>query len=417
MYRSSYEGEPKQHFTCRQVAMKTMPHQVWKTMNKKDMRQFATAVFFLFATIGPLTMLMESAIIQGSWIHLAIMTLLSGSFSASIILFMGRPMRLIASILIYITVILTLAFTKPEFMEPDVPTIDAKSDIPFSLTKEQLKDIENKRTMFGLVSVVCISLGYGLFVRSLGKENKRRADIEAEVKLAQAIHESLLPRSPLVTSWCEIAGMSIPATQIGGDFFDIITISKTKILVVIADASGHGTGAGILSAMTKSGIIQELRHTQSPAELLKNVNATIHGVTKKNMFVTCAAALFDRETMMVSMVTAGHPPILRYVLVTNTVEEFRMHNLGLGISPTAEFESRTIPFHSNDIFCFITDGLPEASNAKNEQFGMDRVTKHIQNAPQHSAVRLNNEMFESVKQFSAGKDLEDDITCVITRIT
>jgi serine phosphatase RsbU (regulator of sigma subunit) len=60
--------------------------------------------------------------------------------------------------------------------------------------------------------------------------------------------------------------------------------------------------------------------------------------------------------------------------------------------------------------------LPEALNAKNEQFGMDRVTAHIRNASGHSAEKLNNEMFESVKQFSAGKEVEDDITCVITRI-
>ncbi len=396
--------------------MKKMPHQVWKSMNKKDMRQFAAAVFFLFATIGPLTMMMESSIIQGSWLHLVIMTVLSGSFSASIILFMGSPVRLFGCIIAYVTIVLTLAFVNPEFMGPDVAPVSVKADVPFSLTKEQLNDIENKRTVFGLVAVACISLGYGLFVRSLGKENKRRADIEAEVKLAQTIHESLLPKSPLVTSWCEIAGMSLPATQIGGDFFDIITISETKILVVIADASGHGTGAGILSAMTKSGIIQELRHTESPAEVLKHVNATIHGVTKKNMFVTCAAALFDRGTSTVSMVTAGHPPILKYDIVEHTVEEFRMHNLGLGISPSAVFESKTIPFRSGDIFCFITDGLPEASNAKNDQFGMDRVTAHLRNSAQYSAETLNNAMFESVKQFSAGKELEDDVTCVITRI-
>lgn len=396
--------------------MKKLPHQVWKTMSVKDLRQFAAAVFFLFATIGPLTMLMESSIIQGSWLKLLFTTVFSGLFSASIVLFMGKPLRLLLSIILYIIVTITLALTDPQFMRSDVPTVDVKPGMPFSLTKEQLSDIENKRSMFGLVAVACLSLGYGLFVRALGKENKRRAEVEADVKLAQTIHESLLPRSPLITSWCEIAGTSIPAAQIGGDFFDIIPISDSKILVVIADASGHGTGAGILSAMTKSGIIQELRHTQSPDRLLAQVNATIHAVTKKNMFVTCAAALFDRETMTVAMVTAGHPPILRYDIVTDTVEEFRMQNLGLGISSAAEFRSQTVPMRSSDLFCFITDGLPDALNAKNEQFGMERVMAGLRNGMNRSAVEVNDHLIGTVKQFSGSTDVEDDITCVVVRM-
>lgn len=396
--------------------MKKGTHQVWKTMSAKDLRQFAVAVFFLFATIGPLTLLMDSSIIQGSWMKMLFTTIFSGLFSASIVLFMGKPLRLILSILLYITVTITLSLTDPPFMRSDVPTVEVKPGMPFSLNKEQLSDIENKRTMFGLVAVACLSLGYGLFVRALGKENKRRAEVEADVKLAQTIHESLLPRSPLKRSWCEIAGTSIPAAQIGGDFFDIIPISETKIMVVIADASGHGTGAGILSAMTKSGIIQELRHTQSPDRLLAHVNATIHAVTKKSMFVTCAVALFDQETKTVAMVTAGHPPILRYNIVNDTVEEFRMQNLGLGISPGAEFKSRIIPFRSSDLFCFITDGLPEALNAKNEQFSMERVTACIRNGGERSAVELNDQLVGSVKQFSQTKEVEDDITCVVVRI-
>ncbi|MFA5835031.1 MAG: PP2C family protein-serine/threonine phosphatase [Bacteroidota bacterium] len=396
--------------------MAQFPHNGWKTMNIKDHHQFAVAVFFLFAAIGPLTLLMESTIIQASWIRLIVMTILCGLFSWSIVMSFNKPLRLISAVIVYVAIILSMSFIDPVFLQPDVDTVDVKAGTPFQLSKEQLSDIETKRTLFGVVAVFCISIGYALFVRALAKEHKRRAEIEAEVKLAQTIHESLLPKSPLTTSWCDIAGTSVPATQIGGDFYDIIKISDSKILVVIADASGHGTGAGILSAMTKSGIIQELRHTHSPAELLKNVNTTIHSVTKKNMFVTCALALFDHETKLVSMVTAGHPPILHYDLLNDTIEEYRMHNLALGISPAVVFESKSIPFRTNDIFCFITDGLTETSNAKNQQFGMDRVKSLIRNTPDRSAEAINSAMIASVQQFSDGRELSDDITTVISRI-
>lgn len=396
--------------------MAQLPHQIWKTMNKKDLRQFTVAVFFLFAAIGPLSMMMESSIIQGSWLRLILMTFLCGLFSASIVMFVGKPFSLIASICTYIVIVFSISLADPVFLQPDVPKISVLQNVPFQLSREQLVDIELKRSVFGIVAIFCITIGYGLFVRALGKENKRRAEIEAEVKLAQTIHESLLPKSALKTAWCEIAGASIPATQIGGDFYDIIKISESKILVVIADASGHGTGAGILSAMTKSGIIQELQHTHSPAELLKNVNATIHSVTKKNMFVTCAVALLDRDTQTVTMVTAGHPPILQYDRINNSIQEHRMHNLALGIGPNTSFESKSVPFKTNDLFCFITDGLTETSNAANEQFGMDRVKGLIRNSPHLSAEILNTMLINSAKTFADGRELNDDITSVITRI-
>lgn len=385
-------------------------------MNQKDLRQFTVAVFFLFATIGPLTLMMDGSIIQASWIKLIVMTLLCGAFSASIVSSVGRPMTLLFSVIVYVGAVLSIALLDPVFLQPDVAPVSVKPDIPFQLTPDQLSDIRVKRTMFGIIAVLCISIGYSLFVRALAKENKRRAEMEAEVKLARTIHESLLPKSALKTEWCEIAGMSIPAKQIGGDFYDIIPFSESKVLVVIADASGHGTGAGILSAMTKSSIIQELRHTQTVPDLLKHVNATIHSVTKKNMFVTCAMALFDRETMTVCLATAGHPPILRYDLIHDAVQEFRVQNLGLGIGPGVEFASITVPFRSNDLFCFITDGLPEASNAKNEQFGMDRVTGLIRQGSLSSAEELNAEMFSSIHRFSEGKEPEDDVTSVVVRI-
>ncbi len=93
-----------------------------------------------------------------------------------------------------------------------------------------------------------------------------------------------------------------------------------------------------------------------------------------------------------------------------------MQNLGLGISPVAEFKSQTVPFRSSDLFCFITDGLSEALNAKNEQFGMERVTACIRNGRKRSAVELNDQLVGSVKQFSQTKEVEDDITCVVVRI-
>jgi len=394
--------------------MNTQSSNTWKTMDRRSIRQLSVAVFFLFATIGPLTLMMESSIIQSSWARLAVMTVLSGLFSASIILFMTKPLKLIASILVYVAIIFSMTIADPEFLKPDVESVIVQPNKSFSLSSEQLSDIEKKRTAFGLVAIICLATGYGLFVRSIGKEYKRRTEIETEMKIAQSIHESLLPKSAVKTDWCEIAGVSLPATEIGGDFYDIIKLSESKILIVIADASGHGTGAGVLSAMTKSSIIQELQHTQSLAELLNNVNRTIFSVTEKNKFITCALALLDRETSTATIITAGHPQILLHS--GTSLNEYRTQHLALGIQGNTSFSTQLIPIKKNDTLYLITDGILEASNPQQEQFGMERLQLWIIGSRTSTAEKHSTLLMDEIRRFTVTKELKDDATIVIASI-
>ncbi len=383
----------------------------WKTMEKKELRHLATAVFFLFATIGPLTLLMEPSIIQASWMRLAVMTVLSGLFSASIILSLAKPFRIILSVAVYSLIMIFLSKAKPDFFHPDVHNVILTPDTSFRLSSEQLSDVRTKRTVFGLTAIFCLSTGYILFIRTVTREYKRRTEIETEVKIAQSIHASLLPKSSVTTEWCDIAGVSLPATEIGGDFYDIIKLSETKMLLVIADASGHGTGAGILSAMTKSSIMQELQHTHSPAELLNSVNKTIFAVTEKQKFITCALALLDKDKSSAEIVTAGHPQILRRT--GNAVEEFRTHHLALGMQAGASFTTQTIPLMPGDTLYFITDGILEASNPKHEHFGMERLHRWILKKQYTSAQQCSDELIGAIRSFTVTKELYDDATIVV----
>ncbi len=386
-------------------------NQVWKTMDRKELRQLAVAVFFLFSTIGPLTMLMGPEIIPRSWFRLIVLTVVSGSFSAGIILLLGKPMKLIFMCVLFAGFHLTFDLWEEKVFPPAVQRQDIVADLSFKLSKAEIDDITLKRISFGMIAVGCLATGYGLFVRVIGRENKRRAEIEAEVKFAQSIHESLLPKSALTTDWCSIAGVSVPATQIGGDFYDIIKLSDSKILVVIADASGHGTGAGILSAMTKSGIMQELQHTTAPEELLTNVNKMIHAVTEKNMFITCALALLEKDMNRATIVTAGHPQILRRT--GNSLEEYRTHHLALGIQANAAFATQSIPLLKGDSLYLITDGILEASNQHEEHFGMERLKELIVRAGPASAEAQSASIIASIKDFTVSKELKDDATLVV----
>lgn len=396
--------------------MTTMPHNIWKTMDKKDLRHFATAVFFLFATIGPLTMLMDANLIPGSWQMLAVMTLLCGGFSWCIVMLFDRPPLLVSAIITFVLCVFALSLFPPSFLAPNVPDVTATEGVPVTFSKAQLADIAIKRTAFGMLAIMLISAGYSLFVRTLGRETQRLITVQTEMKLAQDIHESLLPKQGTTLEWCDASGKSVPAAQIGGDFYDLLPVDDDRLLAVIADASGHGTGAGILSAMTKSGIIQELQHTADPAVLLERVNRTIYRITKKSMFVTCAAVLFDRAAMTATIVTAGHPPVLRYDPMSGRTDLFRDQNLALGIAAAPQFRSTVVPIRSGELFCLVTDGVSETANAAEEQFGMERISAELRTLPVLPAAEGAGKLVAAVTMHAGGKPLQDDVTALVVRI-
>jgi serine phosphatase RsbU (regulator of sigma subunit) len=396
--------------------MTTMPHNIWKVMDKKDLRQFAKAVFFLFATIGPLTLLMDANLIPGSWQMLGLMTLLCGGFSWSIVMLFDRPLYLMMVILLFVLSVFSISLFQPEFLAPNVPDVKASAEVPLVLSNAQLSDIAIKRTAFGMLAIMLISVGYALFVSTLGRETQRFITVQTEMKLAQDIHESLLPKQGTTQPWCDASGVSVPAAQIGGDFYDLLPAGDDRILAVIADASGHGTGAGILSAMTKSGIIQELQHTDDPAVLLGRVNQTIYRVTKKSMFVTCAAVLFDRASMTATIVTAGHPPVLRYDPVSGRTDLYRNQNLALGIAASPQFTSTVVPIRSGELFCLVTDGVSETTNAAEEQFGMERISAELRTVLGRPATEGAGMLVAAVTDHAEGKPLQDDVTALLVRI-
>jgi phosphoserine phosphatase RsbU/P len=283
--------------------------------------------------------------------------------------------------------------------------------MPFIFSGNDLDEMRMQRVLFGLLAIGLLSTGYALLIKVIVKANKQRTNAEAEISIAQNIQRSLLPATMLNTGWCVIAGSIHTASEVGGDYFDIITLSDDELLIVVADASGHGTGAGILSAMTKSGIIQELIHTSSPDKILEHVNTMMCQVTKKNMFVTCALLLLNKKNQTATIATAGHPPVLHYSLQKKLFEELRPQNLPLGVKKESSFMQTTIRFVAGDRFFIFTDGLIEAANSTQELFGMENLKSTLA-AHSIEPEAECNAVIAAVKQFTGASDFKDDVTIV-----
>ena len=154
-------------------------NNILKTMTRKEIRQLSVAVFFLFATIGPLTLLMEPTVLPGPWYRLIILTFTSGLFSAGIILFIGKPVKLF----LWIGLFVAFQFSYPMIEQRMFTDVEKRQmivpDRLFKISKEEMDDVETKRPFFGMIAIICLSTGYALFVRVIGNEKKRRAESEA----------------------------------------------------------------------------------------------------------------------------------------------------------------------------------------------------------------------------------------------
>lgn len=398
------------------MPQKNSPVNLWKSMEQKDLRRLALAVFFLFGTIGPLTMLMNSSVLPGSWFMLIYLTVLSGTLSACIILFIRKPVLFIASMIVIVGAMMA-EYQVEQFLFGRVEESRIlTANHLFTFTQQEIDRIDVRRPLFGVIAIFLLSAGYTLFLRVVGEETKKRARLETEVAVARRIQQSLQPSTAFKTDWCEAAGITVPATEVGGDYFDMIKISDDEAVIVIADVSGHGVGAGILSAMTKSALHTELHHTTVPAELMFNLNNAVYQVTDKKMFVSFAYLLLDKRTMTAHVATAGHPPIFLIQKSDGAIIEIRTPNLALAVQASTQYTERAVHVNHGDVLILYTDGITEATNDKGEQFGADRLKELISNTERGSSEALSNSIMASVRTFTIKKEFADDATIVVVRV-
>jgi hypothetical protein len=388
-------------------------YNIFKPIDPSVRRRLALAVFLIFATIGPLSMLMESPLHPVHPLRVLIVTLSSGGMSASIVLFGNRLLLLVAAFLVCLAANM-FSDTLVRNLTGAVPPVATEGSTTLSI--EQQSDLRSQRAVIGMVGVGLIASGYTMFLVVLNREGNKRVRLQAEVAIAQRIQKSLLPDALVSTSWCVAAGRTVPATEVGGDYFDMIELPDGRLVVAIADVTGHGVGAGILSAMTKSALRSQLIHDASPQNVLENLNRTLYQVSQRNMFVTMGYLVLDRQAGVARIATAGHLPIM-FRRRDGTMESVRTLNPGLGMRAEGSFSDEEVRLSPGDRFLLYTDGVTEATNGRGEQFGDGRLGDFLAADQPGSVDELCAAVLESVLRFRGSKNLSDDATVVAVGIT
>ncbi len=248
--------------------------------------------------------------------------------------------------------------------------------------------------------------------------------MQQELAVAQKIQLRLLPSAPLAVQGYEMDSVSYPAFEVGGDFYDYMLLEQknshaSKFGVMIADVSGKGTSAAFYMAELK-GIFQSLcrLYPNSPTELLKHANETLSRSLDKKSFVSALYAIFDTERHTMQISNAGHCPMVH--LTENGAEIVKLRGLALGLDKGQTFnkvigeEERAL--QPGDVVVFYTDGLIEAVNASDEQFGFERLLQVLSQMRQQSATEIKKALFEAVNAFAGEQgSIKDDLTILVVK--
>jgi sigma-B regulation protein RsbU (phosphoserine phosphatase) len=245
-------------------------------------------------------------------------------------------------------------------------------------------------------------------------ENARLFKIEREEKdrMSRELDEAKTVQLSLFPNWkpelpgYEVEGLCIPCREVGGDWFDYIQLDKGKLGIVLADVAGKGMAAALLMASTRSILRMFAEKGLSPAEVLTEVNKVLVQDFPKTRFVTMIYAILDTQSGTFKFANAGHlSPLL---INSNEIKTLEANSgLPLGLMEYF-FTDEQIELKQGNRLLLFSDGVSEAMNSSFEEYGLDRIQKHMEKS--ESSIQT---LLDDVHTFTAGQPASDDITLLI----
>jgi serine phosphatase RsbU (regulator of sigma subunit) len=250
-------------------------------------------------------------------------------------------------------------------------------------------------------------------------ETKRQVErMEHDLEVARSIQQSLLPTSMPVVEGFEIAAWNLPADQTGGDYFDWQSLSDGRVLVALADVTGHGIGPALLAAVCRAYARANFSGENGLFGAMEKINAALAGDLKEGRFVTFVAAVCTPKSSRVELLSAGHGPLFLYLLKHDCFEKMDAQGLPLGISASFDSDpSLCLDLEHGDMLVLATDGFYEWANAQGEQFGAERMEEKVRASKEKPPTEIISDLYRSVVEFSGGTEQKDDLTAIIIKRT
>jgi serine phosphatase RsbU (regulator of sigma subunit) len=248
-------------------------------------------------------------------------------------------------------------------------------------------------------------------------ETRRKMEhMQHDLDVARSIQQSLLPHSmPQVAGW-DIAAWNQPADQTGGDYYDWQPLPNGKFVTVLADVTGHGIGPAMLASLCRAYARTNFRNQDSLLNAMEEINSSVAADVREGRFITFVAAIFGADSPAVELLSAGHAPLFLYRRRNDSFDLMEAQGLPLGIADAFLSDPpQSLALASGDLLLLATDGFFEWENAREEQFGHDRLAQTIRAAREKSAAEIIANLHQEVLRFAGGTKQMDDLTAIVLK--
>jgi sigma-B regulation protein RsbU (phosphoserine phosphatase) len=259
---------------------------------------------------------------------------------------------------------------------------------------------------------------FNKMAEELGEGQKRLVQqerLQREVEIARQIQQELLPRGSLMLPLAEVKGFSIPAREVGGDFFNYFALPGGEMAILVGDVSGKGVPAALLMANVQALLKARLPLERDLAALATLVDHEVEATTPTEVFVTLFVGILDTAGGTLRYVNAGHNPPFAFHR-GGAIERLDPTGRPIGLLSGGGYQERKMDCTDGCFLFLYTDGLVESENLAGEAFGMDRLEALLEHGRDGALEDLLVRIEEEVRQFRDGQEAADDATLLAVRL-
>ena len=284
------------------------------------------------------------------------------------------------------------------------------------LLGEKITGTEYTSEDVALLNSLGSQMGVSLQNALLMRDRLKVARIEEELSLAHQIQQTFLQSDFPELPRCAVHAVNLPSRQVGGDYYDVVPAPDGSFLVAIADVAGKGVPAALLSSMLQAALRTQARSVESPATILRNINALVYRSTAVHQFATFFLARVSSDGNRMAYANAGHnwPVILRR---SGEREWLKCGGTILGIMEDVAMEEAWLDLHAGDLLVFYTDGISEATNADGELYGEERLVEFVAGLPPAlNPEAISASILREIERHLGRLEAQDDRTLVVLRV-
>jgi serine phosphatase RsbU (regulator of sigma subunit) len=256
-------------------------------------------------------------------------------------------------------------------------------------------------------------------------ENARLTDrmveqerLNRDLQLAVEVQKRLFPDKPPASATMALAGMSLPARSVGGDYYDFLDLGGQRIGIALADVAGKGVAAALIMSVVQASLrILATEENLSLATLAARMNRYLHRSTGSNAYATFFYGQIDERTRQLRYVNAGHnPPCLLRCAADQSIEELPAGGTVIGLFPQSSYEESAVDLRPGDVLIAFTDGVPEAQNPQEEEFGEERLEDLLRRSAHLPVGEIASMIASALKAWIDNAAQYDDLTFILVKV-